>query len=85
LHGATASQIRGAAILQKIRGPCENSGAKLTNAIFGEFWPVLSDQKPADAKIRSERTRFQPKREFSNGLFQSSRFRHDGNDYRFGS
>jgi len=29
---------------------CENSVANLTNSIFEEFWPVLSDRKPADRK-----------------------------------
>ena len=29
---------------------CENTGAKLANPIFAEFWPVLSDQKPANRK-----------------------------------
>jgi len=27
---------------------CENSDAKPSNPIFAQFWPVLSDQKPAD-------------------------------------
>jgi hypothetical protein len=27
---------------------CENSDAKLSDPIFAQFWPVLSDQKPAN-------------------------------------
>jgi hypothetical protein len=34
--------------VQNLSRLCENSDAKPSNPIFAQFWPVLSDQKPAN-------------------------------------
>jgi len=47
---SSLGSVRGALSDERPYRECENSDAKLSNPIFAEFWPILSDQKPVNHK-----------------------------------